>query len=66
MTRDDVLRELCALASKVGAELFNDDYSHDCFCAERIADDTDFRFERSVMDFIKQAVEEKMVREGRV
>jgi len=64
MNRTEVITSLCEVASKVGSKVFQDNYAHDCFCSDPRANNyKDFRFETPVMDFIIEAVNEKIERE---
>ena len=60
-TKKEVVKELCKIMCAVG-EAHDNKYSYDCVC-----DDTqwvNFCVEKSITDFIKLAVEEKLVRDG--
>lgn len=60
MHKDDVIEQFCELATLVGDNVFHDKYAHDCFCHSLIK--SNFRFEPEIMQFIKDAVKEKMAR----
>ena len=62
MTKDEVINRLCALVSRVGAEAFDDAYTHDCFCGDsnmRLRPE-DIRVEELVLEWLEDAVEEKL------
>jgi hypothetical protein len=62
MTKDEVIRELCRIASTVGCATDNI-HATDCFCDERKPFrwiDDNFRFDSEVIEFIKIAVSEKI------
>lgn len=62
MTKERIIERLCALATEVG-KAHNSTLAHDCFCGHPdslVAPDQDFRFE--VIDFIEEAVREKIAR----
>jgi len=66
MTRQEVLSKLCEITSEVGREVYHSQYAHDCFCgASKFADKGIFKFlfESQVLDYIRDAVNEKMERE---
>lgn len=57
MKREDVIKKLCVLCTKVGeSEHFDNKYAHDCFCGEKEA----FQFDRKILDFITDAIDEKL------
>lgn len=58
MTRDEVITELCKLSTKVADHLSND-FAADCFCKHHY-DPRRFRFEAPIMNFIINAVHEKI------
>jgi hypothetical protein len=59
MHKDDVIEQFCELATLVGDNVYHNKYAHDCFCNLTRAD---FQFDPQVMQFIKDAVKEKMAR----
>lgn len=59
MRHEDFIPELCKLVSEVGAQVFENEYAHDCFCAPYMENAI---VEKPVLDFIKDAVREKMER----
>ena len=50
--RKIVIERLCALATNVGADVFNHVLAHDCFCDE----DENFCFDEKVIEFIEDSV----------
>lgn len=60
MTKQEVLERLCALVTTVGELEFDSTLSHDCFCGRIDVDDRYFRVEEEVIDFIVDAVREKL------
>lgn len=56
MEKQEVIERLCDLCADVG-EHFEYYYAADCFCDD---DDKDFRFEEEVLEFIENAVKEKI------
>lgn len=54
----EVIRSLCALCSDVGSELMEDEVPHGCFCGAN--PNEDFRFSRSIPEFIDKAVRQAM------
>jgi hypothetical protein len=63
MNKADVTGWFCGLASKVGSEVFNDQEPHDCFCGDNPVSDANFRMDKRVLDFIGQAVNEKIIKQ---
>jgi hypothetical protein len=65
LTQDQVKARFCDLSRKVMAEKFSYDFAADCFCGSNpmsgILDE--YRFEKEIMEFIEQAVEEKLAKE---
>ena len=63
MTREEVIRRLCALATEVGPRL-NPLHAHDCFCGENELSGTDafngFQFNEEIVEFIENVTREAM------
>lgn len=59
MERVEVIEALCMIASKVGAH-FDHEHAHDCFC--RGGQVPAFQFSRAIIDFINEAVDERIAR----
>lgn len=66
MNKKEVIEKFCELATKVGAEVFNHHFAHDCFCGAvpMVTSLHTFQFETPVLDFIVEAVNEKIERES--
>ena len=62
MTKQKVIEELCSLSADIGREVYHNKYSYDCFCGYNHKDDKHFQFNHIILDFIKQAVNEKIKR----
>jgi len=60
MNKDEVIYRLCELVSKVGRQKFNNSYPHDCFCGENPLKIGIFHVDEVVIDFIEEAIEEKL------
>ena len=60
LTKEQVIEELCSLATKVGREKFNHAIPHDCFCGDNGFSKNDFQFDPEVLDFIIKCVENKL------
>lgn len=61
LTKEQTIEQLCELASTVGAIKFNNSIYHDCFCS--VEDGKfygSFQFDQAIIDYIKEAVEEKL------
>ncbi len=56
LTKDDVIRRLCSLTSKVMRERFNYKVPADCLCNDGPADPYGFRFSDQVLKFVEDAV----------
>lgn len=58
MTREEVIRRFCALATEVGPKI-NPLHAHDCFCGENeLSGDMDFggfQFNHEIVEFIENA-----------
>lgn len=61
MTQEETILEFCKLLSRVNTEVFNSQHAANCFCG----DNPSFSYENDgvALDFIKQAVQEKIDRE---
>lgn len=62
MTKQEVIESLCRITADVG-EHFRSEYATDCFC-EQGRQYVPFQFEQKTIDFIEEAVREKMERDG--
>lgn len=56
--RKEILKGLCELARTVAEDKYNWSEAADCFCG--VDPKADFQFSPRVMDFITQAVKEKL------
>lgn len=63
MKKEEVLGSFCALSSEVGDHLKNQ-FACDCFCGLNKMSDKNFQFQKEVLDFICQAVKEKISRDS--
>ena len=54
MKKQEVIAQLCELASMVGNDVFNSQLPHDCFCDP--LPDPYYQFDSQVMEFISNAV----------
>lgn len=65
MTKYEVRAALCELADEVMRRKFDCMHPADCFCRENSHRDViPYQFSEAVMDYIRDAVREKMTREG--
>ena len=62
MRKDEVIEDFCRLSSKVSDHLGNQ-FAADCIC-KCVHNESYFQFEEQVMDFIREAVEEKISKES--
>jgi len=60
LSKQQVIEELCTLATRVGSEEFGHTLPHDCFCGENSFIDGDFQFDSEVLEFIEKCVEERL------
>jgi hypothetical protein len=60
MHKDDVIEQFCELATLVGDNVYHNKYAHDCFCPSLIK--PNFQFDSQIIQFIKDAVKEKIAR----
>lgn len=63
LTREQTIEQLCELASTVGAIKFNHNIPHDCFCTLAEGNFSSFQFDQAIIDYIKEAVDEKLYNE---
>lgn len=61
-TKQEVISRLCALASEVGREVFDNMCASDCFCIESKTFENDFLFDDIVLEWIEEAVRAKIDR----
>ena len=61
ITKEQLLEKLCLLCSTVGAMRFGHELPHDCFCEQSTSSPEEFQFEECVVDYIIEAVEEKLL-----
>jgi hypothetical protein len=61
MKRSEVIHDLCAINGTVG-RYFGSQYAYDCLCSEA---NHGFQFEEKVLEFIRDAVNEKIERDGK-
>lgn len=62
-SKAEVIRNFCALSTKVMKEVYNYREAADCFCSDNNTPDEHFVFSDSVMEFIDDAVNERIERE---
>jgi len=64
--QEEVIEQLCQITSNVG-RYFESRYASDCFCVRRkvFKIGMTFQFDDNVLDFIRNAVNEKIAREPR-
>lgn len=64
MTKEEVIKRFCALASEVGPKL-SSLHAHDCFCGENNLSGNDtfggFQFSHEIMEFIEEAVRDALI-----
>lgn len=58
-----VISYLCNITSEVGKRVFHNELTQDCFCRESHIPDSEFRMDREILDFISDAVNEKIAKE---
>lgn len=64
MTKDQIISELCAMASALGEVKDHNTMPHDCFCELAIEhDDYFFKFDPAIIDFFRDAIAEKLERD---
>ena len=58
LSQEEVIKRLCAVASRVGDKKFNHTVPHDCFCVGQSTPClNDFQFDEEVLTFIEDAVD---------
>jgi hypothetical protein len=66
MDKDELLEELCSLATEVMNKEYNFSKAANCFCGKKEPDFfSNFEFDKEVLAFMKLAVREKLDRNGR-
>lgn len=68
LTKEEVLKRLCKLSTKIATEIYRNHFAADCFCGQSspsiyralFVGADDYRFETEVLEFLESAVEEKM------
>ena len=63
LDKQQIISRLCALATKVGEDAFNNRKAHDCFCGDNKVDGRfsgGFQFEEEVLCYIESAVNHKL------
>ena len=64
ITKQEAIEQLCKLCSIVGAVSFRHKIPYDCFCEEDKGKFCEsFQFDQRIIDYIKEAVEEKLYNE---
>lgn len=58
LTKQQIIKELCTLATEVNEKVFDYSVATDCFCTKD--ESSDYRFNQEVLDFIKAAVVAKI------
>ena len=56
LAKEEVICQLCGLASRVGEVKFRHAIPHDCFCDESNPDDNYFQFDEEVLGYIVDSV----------
>ena len=64
LTKDEIVKQLCELCTDVNSRVFDYTVATDCFCNK--PEDENYRFDEEVLEFIKEAIEEKIKRGGRM
>lgn len=64
LDKSEVLQRFCEIASYVGMAKFKHKIPHDCFCRDSNSDQENFQFDEEVLEFIADAVNEKLKGEG--
>ena len=55
MTKEETIEALCSLVTEVGAEVFENNSCHDCFCKLQRFKDSDVCIDSEVVEFIVNA-----------
>jgi hypothetical protein len=70
-TKSDVMHEFCEISGEVGNH-FSSEHSYDCFCRNSrrkynrsYSNFNNFSFSSTIADFIRDAVREKIARDGK-
>ena len=63
MNKEDIIMQLCDLASRVGEVKFRHAVPHDCFCEESSPDDNYFQFDEKVLAYIVETVNTRLQEE---
>lgn len=62
MKKNEVIKELCRICTGIADQRNDHSLPHDCFCGDYDNDDT-FQFSQWYLNFIDEAVNEKIERE---
>jgi hypothetical protein len=62
MKKQEVIEKLCELCDHVADKKFGWELSADCFCGKKKIADEHFKFDEEILNFISEAVEEKILR----
>ena len=62
LTKPEIIKKLCDLCTHVNSKVFDYTLATDCFCDK--PEDENYRFNQEVLEFIRQAVSEKISKEG--
>lgn len=54
--KNEVIERLCCLVTKVGAEEFDQELTHDCFCHRSGTGNSGFNCDAQILEFIENAV----------
>lgn len=64
--KQEVVNRLCSIVSTIGKEHFKSKEAFDCICHKNLSmipKVENFQFSESILDFVEEAVKEKMKRE---
>lgn len=64
MKRPEVITKLCKIVSRVYQEGKNFSHASDCFCSEDPHGGRHFQHEGKTLEFVRQAVAEKLAKEN--
>ena len=63
MTRkEEVIAAFCHLATRVGNDVFKNEFAHDCFCGQNFLANHNFQFDEKIINFISEAIDEKIAK----
>lgn len=58
--KEEVIKQLCLLCTKIGEDVFDSCIPHDCFCGDNKNFEFDFQFAEEIITFLEKSVDERI------